>query len=96
MLSAIDTDNGYSRSSAAHGAGIRDLKSDNDGSGASWFAVWTRSRQEKVAASTLETLGVPHFLPLKSETRQWSDRKQKVSVPLFPSKSSQGQQAPGS
>lgn len=48
-----------------------------------WFAVWTRSRQEKVAASMLETLGVPHFLPLKSEVRQWTDRKQTVMVPLF-------------
>jgi transcription antitermination factor NusG len=48
-----------------------------------WFAVWTRSRQEKVAASILSTVGVPHFLPLKSEIRQWSDRKQTVSVPLF-------------
>lgn len=48
-----------------------------------WFAVWTRSRQEKVAAATLGTLGVRHFLPLMSEIRQWSDRKQTVSVPLF-------------
>lgn len=48
-----------------------------------WFAVWTRSRQEKVAASLLETLGVQHFLPLKSELRQWSDRKQTVTTPLF-------------
>jgi transcription antitermination factor NusG len=31
----------------------------------------------------LDTLGVPHFLPLKSELRQWSDRRQVVSVPLF-------------
>ena len=48
-----------------------------------WFAVWTRSRQEKTSASMLEALGVPHFLPLKSEVRQWSDRKQTVTVPLF-------------
>jgi len=52
-------------------------------SGSRWFAVWTRSRQEKVAASAIETLGVPNFLPLKSELRQWSDRKRKVNVPLF-------------
>jgi transcription termination/antitermination protein NusG len=56
---------------------------DNCAYGTRWFAVWTRSRQEKIAASMLEALGVPHFLPLKSETRQWSDRKQKVTVPLF-------------
>lgn len=48
-----------------------------------WFAVWTRSRQEKCAASMLETLGIPHFLPLKTEVHQWSDRKQTVTVPLF-------------
>jgi transcription antitermination factor NusG len=48
-----------------------------------WYAVWTRSRQEKCAASVLETLGIPHFLPLKTEVHQWSDRKQTVTVPLF-------------
>ena len=48
-----------------------------------WYAVWTRSRQEKSAAAILATLGVQHYLPLKSEVRQWSDRKQPVTVPLF-------------
>jgi transcription termination/antitermination protein NusG len=48
-----------------------------------WYAAWTRSRQEKTAATMLATLGISHFLPLKSEFRQWSDRKQAVSVPLF-------------
>jgi transcription antitermination factor NusG len=56
---------------------------DNSGTDSRWYAVWTRSRQEKVAATMLETLGVHHFLPLKSEIRQWSDRRQTVSVPLF-------------
>jgi transcription elongation factor/antiterminator RfaH len=60
-----------------------DLAADSYPSDSRWFAVWTRSRQEKVAASMLETLGVPYFLPLKSELRQWSDRKQPVKVPLF-------------
>jgi transcriptional antiterminator NusG len=48
-----------------------------------WFALWTRSRQEKVAASMLRGAGVQHFLPLKSELRQWSDRKKVVERPLF-------------
>jgi transcription antitermination factor NusG len=48
-----------------------------------WFAVWTRSRQEKVVAETLDKLGVHHYLPLKSELRKWSDRKQMVETPLF-------------
>lgn len=48
-----------------------------------WYAVWTRSRQEKVAAGMLGMLGVQYYLPLKSEIRQWSDRRQAVEVPLF-------------
>jgi transcription antitermination factor NusG len=55
----------------------------NDSSESQWFAVWTRSRQEKSAAAMLATLGIPHFLPLKPEIHQWSDRKQTVTVPLF-------------
>ena len=51
--------------------------------GTHWFAVWTKSRQEKIAAARIASLGVTSFLPLKSETRQWSDRKQTVHVPLF-------------
>jgi|HubBroStandDraft_5_1064220.scaffolds.fasta_scaffold510945_1 transcriptional antiterminator RfaH len=66
------------------GAGPRmDNQISIDRSDTLWFAVWTRSRQEKVAAAMLGTLGVQHFLPLKSEIRQWSDRKQTVHVPLF-------------
>jgi transcription antitermination factor NusG len=59
------------------------IESEHCADDRSWFAVWTRSRQEKVAASMLAMLGVPHFLPLKPELRQWSDRKQTVYVPLF-------------
>jgi transcription antitermination factor NusG len=51
--------------------------------GSRWFAVWTRSRQEKVVAATLNRSGIPHYLPLKSELRKWSDRKQVVETPLF-------------
>ena len=49
-----------------------------------WYAVSTRSRQEKAATSMLESLAIPTFLPLINETRQWNDRRQMVSVPLFP------------
>ena len=34
-------------------------------------------------AATLSKLGVHHYLPLKSELRKWSDRKQIVETPLF-------------
>lgn len=49
-----------------------------------WYAVSTRSRQEKTAAGTLETLGITHFLPLQAQRRQWSDRVQTIHAPLFP------------
>jgi transcription antitermination factor NusG len=48
-----------------------------------WFAVWTKSRQEKVAAAMIDSLGVTNYLPLKAELRQWSDRRQTIKVPLF-------------
>jgi transcription antitermination factor NusG len=51
----------------------------------SWYAVSTRSRQEKVAAAALRSADVPTFLPLLTEVHSWSDRKKAVTVPLFPS-----------
>jgi transcriptional antiterminator NusG len=48
-----------------------------------WFAVWTRSRHEKVVAATLHQSGIRHYLPMRSELRKWSDRKQIVETPLF-------------
>jgi transcription termination/antitermination protein NusG len=50
----------------------------------SWYAVSTRSRQEKVAASMLGQIAITNFLPLLNQERQWSDRKQMVALPLFP------------
>jgi transcriptional antiterminator NusG len=49
-----------------------------------WYAVLTRSRQEKIAASMLDYVAVANFLPLIAQERRWSDRKQTVSLPLFP------------
>lgn len=51
---------------------------------AAWYAVFTRSRQEKVAAATLASLGIAHFLPLLEEERKWTDRKKVIAMPLFP------------
>jgi len=48
-----------------------------------WYAVSTRSRQEKVVAQFLESTGVSVFLPLITEMRRWSDRNKPVAVPLF-------------
>lgn len=50
---------------------------------AAWYAVSTKSRQEKVVATMLEYLSVANFLPLINEERRWSDRKQVIAMPLF-------------
>jgi transcription antitermination factor NusG len=49
-----------------------------------WYAVCSRSRHEKIAATALANSGVITFLPLVSEMRSWSDRRKLVEVPLFP------------
>lgn len=49
-----------------------------------WYAVWTRSRHEKLVAAKLENMGVPTYLPLVTEVHHWSDRRKVVQVPLFP------------
>ena len=52
-------------------------------SSANWFAVYTRSRMEKKAATEMEQTGITCFLPTRKVLRQWSDRKKWVDVPLF-------------
>jgi transcription termination/antitermination protein NusG len=49
-----------------------------------WYALRTKSRQEKVVQRQLETDGFEVYLPLQKERRQWSDRRAEVEVPLFP------------
>ena len=48
-----------------------------------WYAVYVRSRQEKKVHRLFEEKGVESSLPLIKSTRQWSDRKKKVEIPLF-------------
>lgn len=49
-----------------------------------WFAVHTRCRHEKKVEAELQRKGIETFLPLISQTRQWSDRKTIIEFPLFP------------
>lgn len=66
-------------------AGLESLPGATIGSAdAHWYAVRTRSRHEKVAARELDAQGISVFLPLISSVRQWSDRRTKVEIPLFP------------
>jgi len=52
--------------------------------GEAWYAVYTRFQHEKSAASLLERKSFEVFLPLYRAVHRWRDRKQTVSLPLFP------------
>lgn len=48
-----------------------------------WYAVYVRSRFEKKVYRMLLDKHITSFLPLLETWKQWSDRKKKVSDPLF-------------
>jgi transcriptional antiterminator RfaH len=48
-----------------------------------WYAIYTRPRYEKKVCEQLQKAGIECYLPLQITIRQWSDRKKKVSEPLF-------------
>lgn len=50
-----------------------------------WHVLYTRPKFEKKILECLTQEGIEGFLPLQKVLRQWSDRKKKVEVPLFPS-----------
>ena len=60
------------------------VTSSNDADRASWFAVRTLSRHEKLVRDQLAKRNVEHFLPATKRLNQWTDRKKEVEVPLFP------------
>jgi transcription antitermination factor NusG len=49
-----------------------------------WYAVYTRSRHEKVVHNFLGEKGLSSFLPLRNVLSQWKDRRKCVQKPLFP------------
>lgn len=48
-----------------------------------WYAIYTKSRNEKMVAVNLEVKGIEVYLPLLKILKQWSDRKKWVEIPLF-------------
>jgi transcription antitermination factor NusG len=48
-----------------------------------WYAVYTKSRNEKKAFTALNSAGIEVFLPLIRILKKWSDRKKWVEEPLF-------------
>ena len=51
----------------------------------SWYAIYTKSRNEKKALLFLEEAGIETYLPLIKTLKQWSDRKKWLEEPLFKS-----------
>jgi len=49
-----------------------------------WYACRTRARAEKRVNAALSDRAIEAYLPLVTQTRQWSDRKKRVAFPLFP------------
>lgn len=48
-----------------------------------WYVVYTKPKWEKKVAERLNDIGVVAYCPLITKISQWSDRKKKISVPLF-------------
>ena len=48
-----------------------------------WYAIYTRSRHEKLVAEQLAQKNIPTFLPLQVEVHRWQDRYKKIEMPLF-------------
>lgn len=49
-----------------------------------WYAVRTRSNQERIAATILESKGYEQYLAVYRNRRRWSDRVVTTELPLFP------------
>lgn len=54
------------------------------GSEPRWYALYTRSRHEKVVAEELVQREIESFLPFREVVSQWKDRRKSVQFPLFP------------
>lgn len=48
-----------------------------------WYALYTKSRNEKKVYAQLLKQEIEAFLPLETIIRQWSDRKKKVEEPMI-------------
>jgi transcription antitermination factor NusG len=49
-----------------------------------WFAIWTRSRHEKLVRDQLQEKQIEVFLPTINKWSRWKDRKKQIAWPLFP------------
>ena len=50
-----------------------------------WFVLYTKPRNEVKVAERLAAAGITVYCPMVTTVKQWSDRKKKVTLPLFTS-----------
>lgn len=50
-----------------------------------WYALYTKPRNEKKVADSLNAMGIEAYCPVVTTLKQWSDRKKKVTAPVLPS-----------
>ena len=48
-----------------------------------WYVLYTKPRQEKKVADSLNAVGIEAYCPMVTVVKQWSDRKKKVQIPLI-------------
>ena len=48
-----------------------------------WYVIQTRPRYEKKVNEQIQAKGIETFLPLILTIRKWSDRKKKITIPMF-------------
>lgn len=51
----------------------------------SWRVLYTKHNTELLVAARLKSIDFETYVPTKTVTRQWSDRKKTAKVPLLPS-----------
>ena len=69
---------------AEYVAGTASRIPPEEDAGKCWYAVQTRSNFERRVADGLQVRGMVTYLPVFSEMHQWSDRKRRIEVPVFP------------
>ena len=50
-----------------------------------WFVLFTKPRHELKVLERSTSFGISAYTPTKIVTRQWSDRKKKITIALLPS-----------
>lgn len=60
-----------------------DFQSGNENLLKHWFALYTKPRSEFKAAEQLDINKIIYYLPTVTTTKQWSDRKKKITEPII-------------